>query len=92
VKQSILTVLFSSIIVLLSGCGDESTSHRSSTYTPSTPENIPMELNRTYTINKGDTIKKIDEEAVIKIVSDLNHSKTTATLLKGEADIVRANQ
>jgi len=50
-----------------------------------------MEIDKTYTINKGDEIRKLSENTQIEFTSDLNTALTTAKLLSGEAEIISAN-
>jgi len=59
--------------------------------TLNTPLARTMEINKTYTINKGDEIRKLSENTQIEFTSDLNTALTTAKLLSGEAEIISAN-
>lgn len=88
-KKHILTVATLSALFFLNGCGGDSGSSESKQSTVNIPSNIPMEMNRSYTIQKGDEIEKLSEGTEIQIVSDLNSSKTSATLLSGKAAILR---
>lgn len=91
-NKNILTAITLSALFFLNGCGDDSISSKSTQQSiAETPSNIPMEMNRAYNIQKGDEIEKLSEGTEIQIVSDLNSSKTTATLLSGKAAILRAN-
>ncbi|HGZ70186.1 MAG TPA: hypothetical protein ENK74_02210 [Nitratifractor sp.] len=90
-NKNILVVITLSTLFFLNGCGGDSGSSKSKQSTADIPSNIPMEMNRAYTIQKGDEIEKLSEGTEVQVVSDLNSSKTTATLLSGKAAILRAN-
>ena len=73
---------------MLSGCGDDS---KSAVVVDGSEvsKNIRMERGKAYQIQKGDQIEKISENPELKIDSNLTSGKSTVTLLKGEAAIIR---
>ena len=73
---------------MLSGCGDDS-KRAVATDGGKVSKNIRMELGKAYQIQKGDQIEKISENPELKIDSNLTSGKSTVTLLKGEAAIIR---
>jgi len=67
------------------GCQSDSTVSDKNDY----GTNIRMAKGVTYKIEKGDEIEKISDNPEIKIESNLDTGETNATLLSGEASIIR---
>jgi ABC-type phosphate/phosphonate transport system substrate-binding protein len=86
-KLLLCAVVFISIF---SGCGGggESSNKKSSANVNQIQNGIKMEQNRVYFIEKGDEIKKISSNPVIKIEAELGSNKTKVTLISGEALII----
>jgi len=55
-----------------------------------TPIIIEMQQNLSYSVYKGDELKKTSSNAKVTIVKDLQGSATTVVLIEGTAQITRA--
>jgi len=73
-----------------SGCGSTSTDMNNNV--SDVDNNIRMERNKSYDIEKGDKIEKISENPKIKIDSNLDTGKSSVTLLSGSAVIIKGNK
>jgi len=86
-----LTLMIAS---LFSACGGGSSTTPSQESINSTTDIVTqkserMVVGKEYQIYKGDEIEKVSSEPQIEIVTDLEKNSTTATLLSGEANIIR---
>ncbi len=82
-----LTLIFASLI-LFSGCGDGSSTIKNS-IDNNYGTNQRMIVGEEYIVNRGDEIEKLSSNPKIKIVTNLEKNITTATLISGEAAIIK---
>jgi len=85
-KITILVAILS--IAITSGC-DSTSEESNTTNLPRLGKNTRMQKDVPYIVNKGDIIEKLSSTPEIKIESDLERGVTTATLINGEASIIR---
>lgn len=78
-KNTILTLISITTLILLSGCGGGG-----STESPSSSTIVTMSVNSSYTLSDATVITKTSD-ANISIVTDLGTNVTTATLISGGA-------
>jgi len=76
---SILTLL------LFLGCGESTES------TSTAPTVVEMQLNKSYSVYRGDRVNKTSSDAQISITKSIQGDTTTVLLLLGSAQIVRAH-
>ncbi len=85
-----INLLASALLALsFSGCGGSSTGSNISNSASDLGNNIRMERNKPYTVEKGDQIEKISDNPKLKIDSNLTSGKSIVTLLSGSAAIIR---
>ena len=77
-------ILASLLLLLLVGCGAESENAGSAVVS------VEMQQNVSYSVHKGDELKKTSPDAKISIVKNLGDERTTMVLLEGSAQIIRA--
>jgi len=82
---TIITLLF------LVGCGGEESSQNEQTSTPKNAVVIDMELDKSYSVFKGDRLEKTEPDTEISIKKETQGEATSVKLLKGSATITRAN-
>ena len=79
--------------LLFSAC-QESSNETTNTTTvvieTESPQKIEMQLNKTYTLKKGDRLVSITENPVVKIIKKAQDDRTDVILLEGEAEIIVA--
>jgi len=77
-------------LLLFLGCSDtvDETQNQEVTTTATTLE---MEVDRSYTVNKGDRLERTSEPTEISIDRNVQDDTTTVILLTGSAQIIRAN-
>ena len=77
------------MLLLLAGCGS-SDSEKTETPVVQTPVVIDMQQNVSYSVYKGDELKKTSSDAKVSITKALQGDATTVVLLEGTAQITRA--
>lgn len=77
---------------MLGGCGGGGGGGSTSPNNPDSPiggEKIPMELNKLYTVYRGDTILKNSDDALVWVKHQDGEATSEVKLVQGSATIVR---
>jgi len=101
-KKNLLYIGLMATAMLFTACSGDSSSEQSNPQgsaqesadeqmeTTNRNEKV-MELNKAYTMSKGETIKKISSTSKIVLETSLETGETTATLVEGEAKIKKSS-
>jgi hypothetical protein len=81
----IFTLLLFVLIVLFTGCGGGGGGGGSSSESVTNTEVVTMIQNTKYTLSDNSIIKKGTNDAEVSIVTNIETSKTEATLISGNA-------
>jgi hypothetical protein len=87
-KNSIKIFITTVSIFIITACGGGGTSESiGGDEKPTQPTAIHMEIEKTYTMKKGQTIVRKEEPTKIVVHTDITSGKNTAELISGKADI-----
>ena len=89
-------IIASLLLVLLAGCGETSSKETGDDVKTSTQDEtssqtiVDMQQNVSYSVYKGDELKKTSTDAKVSITKSLQGESTSVVLLEGTAQIIRA--